>query len=141
MRVHLSWSRIILFTIAALTLALGISMGFAPGKASALAQACPAIYPRPAYCDAPAKEPALASVGYTGWTYLNLNYCAPGRVCTLAYKISTPAWRWTGSEWRQTTLNGGWVYFYPYAAPWRWAWTQNSGWVAISGGRFELRSY
>ena len=76
-----------------------------------------------------------------GWVYLNLNYCAPGAMCAYIYRESTTAWHWTGTKWMQASLRGGWVYVYPYTGSWRWAWTQDSGWVAISGGRFELRSY
>ena len=114
-----------------------------PTTASAAAPvaACPAIYPRPAYCDGPiAPGPVLASTNHVGWVYLNLNYCAPGMMCTHIYRMSTTAWSWSGSAWSQTQLNGGWVYVYPYSGAWRWTWTQESGWLAISGGRFEVRS-
>lgn len=107
--------------------------------AAAVGNVCPAIYPRPASCDAPAPTVRLAPVNHVGWTYLNLNYCAPSLMCAQIYRDSTSAWRWTGSQWTPATLRGGWVYVYPYSGQWRWAWTQQSGWVAISGHRFEIR--
>lgn len=103
---------------------------------------CPAIYPRPAYCSTPVPVGyATAPVSYKGWVYLNLNYCAPNMLCAHIYRTSTSAWSWTGSSWRQSSIRGGWVYVYPYTGSWRWAWTQESGWVAISGHRFEIRGY
>jgi hypothetical protein len=108
--------------------------------AAALTTACPAIHPRPAWCDSQT-QPALASPKHVGWVYLNLNYCPPGMMCALVYRQSTQAWHWTGSRWTQRSINGGWVYVYPYTGEWRWAWTQQSGWVAISGHRFEIRHY
>jgi hypothetical protein len=82
-----------------------------------------------------------APVTHKGWTYLNLNYCPPSRACAAIYQVSMPAWSWTGTSWRQSTLKGGWVYVYPYTGQWRWAWTQQSGWVAVNSGRFEIRPY
>lgn len=82
-----------------------------------------------------------AGLQHVGWTYLNLNYCPPNAMCALMYRQSMNAWRWSGSSWSQTSLSGGWVYVYPYSGEWRWAWTQDSGWVAVSGGRFEIRPY
>lgn len=82
-----------------------------------------------------------AGLQHVGWTYLNLNYCPPNAMCALRYRQSMNAWRWSGSSWSQTSLSGGWVYVYPYSGEWRWAWTQDSGWVAVSGGRFEVRPY
>jgi hypothetical protein len=80
-----------------------------------------------------------AALNHVGWTYLNLNYCAPGRACAMMYRMSMGAWRWTGSRWVAASLSQGWVYVSPYTGEWRWAWTQGTGWVAVSGGRFELR--
>ena len=89
----------------------------------------------------PQYEPATASLKHVGWTYLNLNYCAPGRLCAAIYRDSMAAWSWNGRSWTQASLRQGWVYVYPYTGEWRWAWTQSTGWVAVSGGRFELRGY
>lgn len=107
--------------------------------ADGLVAACPAIYPRPAYCDGGTAITRTAGTNHVGWVYLNLNYCAPGAMCAKIYRISTNAWSWNGSAWSQGQLRGGWVYVYPYTGEWRWAWTQESGWVAISGHRFEFR--
>lgn len=103
----------------------------------------------------PPITPAAAPLTHKGWTYLNLNYCAPGMMCTAIYRESMGAWRWhtakptcTEAEmtrdrgcWRSASLSQGWVYVYPYSGSWRWAWTQTTGWLAVSGGRFELRGY
>ena len=86
----------------------------------------------------------LAGPRYIGWTYLNNNYCPPGMACIQGGPdgyLDSPAWRWSGTAWSQTTLSQGWVYVYPYTGQWRWAWTQRTGWVAISGGRFDIRLY
>lgn len=126
--------------LVALVAALTATAAAAPTTASARAiNACPAIYPRPAYCDGGAQQFATAGLRHVGWTYLNLNYCAPGYACAMIYRISTPAWRWNGRSWVSAQLPGGWVYVYPYTGNWRWAWTQQTGWLAVSGGRFELR--
>ena len=121
-------------TASAVSLAMPTS-----APAAGLVAACPAIYPRPAYCDGGAAESRTAGTGHVGWVYLNLHDCAPGMFCTKIYRVSTAAWSWNGSAWSQRQLRGGWVYVYPYSGAWRWAWTQESGWVAISGQRFEIR--
>jgi hypothetical protein len=149
MRIGIHWSRIIMATIAALIVALGCSMALTTPKASALginpSQACPAIYPRPASCDAPTQE-ALAPTNHVGWTHLNLNHCA-AQVCTAQYRADAPAfiprYTWSGAQWyissfSETKIKGGWVYVSPYSGQWRWAYTQTTGWV-IATGRFELR--
>ncbi|MCW2927443.1 MAG: hypothetical protein JWM86_1411 [Thermoleophilia bacterium] len=81
----------------------------------------------------------LADVNHIGWVHLNLNYCDAGMMCPKIYRVSTGAWSWNGKAWSRTSINGGWVYVYPYTGSWRWAWTQESGWVAMDSGRFELR--
>ena len=86
----------------------------------------------------------IAPLSHIGWTYLNNNYCPPGMACIQGGPdgyLDSPAWRWSGTAWSQTTLSQGWVYVYPYTGQWRWAWTQRTGWVAISGGRFDIRLY
>lgn len=130
------WAILVLAVASAGTLA-------APATSSATiigTPVCPAIYPRPAYCDGPAPV-QLAGVRHVGWVYLNLNHCPQAMMCAAIYRDSMPAWSWTGSSWRQSTLRQGWVYVYPYTGSWRWAWTQQSGWVAVSSGRFEIRRY
>ncbi len=89
----------------------------------------------------PPYQPAVAGTNHIGWTYLNLNYCAPGMACIALYRDSMSAWSWSGTAWRASSLRQGWVYVYPYTGSWRWAWTQDTGWVAVTGGRFELRNY
>lgn len=89
----------------------------------------------------PQYQPATASTQHIGWTYLNLNYCAPGMACIALYRDSMSAWSWTGTAWKPSSLRQGWVYVYPYTGAWRWAWTQDTGWVAVTGGRFELRGF
>lgn len=89
----------------------------------------------------PVDAPAVAGPRHIGWTYLNLNYCPPGSSCIAVYTSHTNAFSWTGTAWQSASLSQGWVYVYPFSGAWRWAWTQQTGWVAIRGGRFELRSY
>lgn len=130
--------RMLLRWLPLVLLALTCSLATA-APASATATACPAIYTRPAYCDGVAPAVRLAPLGYAGWTYLNLNHCPAGMMCAAVFRDSTQAWRWTGRQWTHASLRGGWVYVYPYTGEWRWAWTHESGWVAISGHRFEIR--
>jgi len=87
-------------------------------------------------------QTVAAPLTHTGWTRLNLNYCAPGRICALMYRVGTPAWRWDANTgWAQTSLRGNqWVYVAPYSGSFRWAWTQETGWLAVSGGRFEIQA-
>lgn len=81
-----------------------------------------------------------APLSYTGWTFLELNpECPPGLLCTQQFAVSKAAWRWTGAAWVNANLAEGWTYVAPYSGQWRWAWTPTTGWVAVSGGRFELR--
>lgn len=126
---------------AALAVAFAAS-SMAPPAASAAtsaAIACPAIYPAPAWCSGQT-EPKLAGTDYIGWAYLNLNYCPPNMACAAVSRESMPAWRWTASGWVRASLAQGRVYLYPYSGYWRWAWTSQTGWLAVYGGRFELSS-
>src|SRR5690606_8880410 len=87
-------------------------------------------------------EYKTAGLSHIGWTYLNLNYCPPNMACPMIYRESMTAWRWSG-RWTAVPLVQGWVYVHPhtwYGSPWRWAYTQSTGWVTVSGGRFEIRS-
>ena len=78
-----------------------------------------------------------ASPKYKGWTYLE-STCPQGAQCFWAGQIS--AWRWSGSAWSSANLRAAqWVYVYPYTGEWRWAWTQQTGWVATNQGSFRLQ--
>lgn len=45
---------------------------------------------------------------------------------------SAPVYQWTGSDWRAFALQGDvQVWVQPYTGGWSWAWTQQTGWVAI----------
>lgn len=93
-------------------------------------------------CNAPQKvQPQLAGLDYTGWVYFNLNYCATGFVCTQQFRVSVPAWKWTGKGWAEGTLKDGWVYVAPFSGDFRWVYSADSGWVAYYGGRFEVRPF
>lgn len=109
-----------------------------PGTANATtpSHCAQAIYPPPAGC---VNRDGTAGLLAEGWVHLNLNHCPTGRVCAAIYRHSMPAWRWTGRAWVQSSLQQGWVYVSPYTGQWRWAWTQRTGWVAVTGGRFEFR--
>lgn len=126
--------------VASCAIAASLAAPTTAAAADARFAACPAIYPQPAWCGG-GIEPTYATAGtnHVGWVYLNLNYCPPGAFCTKIHRVSTSAWSWNGSAWSSRQLRGGWVYVYPYTGEWRWAWTQESGWVAISGHRFERR--
>lgn len=48
------------------------------------------------------------------------------------------AWRWSGTQWQSVRIRGGVdVYVYPYSAPWHWAWTQDTGWLAIQNSSLQ----
>ena len=128
--------RLIVVAWAIVTMAMAsIAMMAAPATASAT------VCPQDPICSPRPVGYATVPTSYKGWVYLNLNYCPPGALCAMLYRTSTPAWSWTGTSWKQSSIRGGWVYVYPYTGEWRWAWTQDSGWVAISGHRFEYRGY
>lgn len=143
-RIILRW-----IPVAAVICASLLATAALPSAASAQATAaCPAIYPAPAYCDVQQDRPT-ATLRHIGWTYLNLNYCPQGQMCAAIFRSSIPAWITHDAagrlyqQPRQTSLSQGWVYVYPYpyqraGESWRWAWTQATGWVAVTGGRFEL---
>jgi hypothetical protein len=119
------------------TLIAAATLAFAAPQAAHAGQYC--IPSKTGACAPQKVEQRLAAVDYTGWTYLNLNYCAPGSACTQAFAVSTAAWKWTGKAWQHSSIKGGWVYVAPYSALFRWAYTPESGWVAIAGSRFEIR--
>jgi len=89
-----------------------------------------------------AKQYQLAGANYVGWAYLDLNFCAEGMACTLAYRMDTPSYRWNHRKvigWSAATIQGGWVYVYPFSGDWRWLYTANDGWNAVYAPRLELR--
>jgi hypothetical protein len=56
-----------------------------------------------------------------------------------AHVQSVPAWtaayRWDGSAWRGLWMQADQsVYASPYAGGWTWAWSQQTGWVAMQRG-------
>ena len=141
-RIALCWLPVL---VAAVMMSL---VSAAPASAAASpAIACPMIhYFNPNgwpvdQCGKPIRPASLASTSHIGWVYLNLNYCAPKMMCTQMYRMSASAWSWSGTAWNKASINNGWVYVYPYTGEWRWAWTQESGWVAMNTGRFEIRSF
>ncbi len=83
---------------------------------------------------------STADINYVGWTYLNLNYCAPGMACIQVYRTSMNAWRWNGSAWVSGQLPGGWTYVQPGGGGWRFAYSNSAkAWFAVTTGRFEIR--
>ena len=132
LRRHLwRWATVALLALTASAMAL-------PASSGATVRCGSDTTPGDLVCDA---TPATAGTSHVGWTYLNLNYCAPGMACIALYRDSTSAWSWSGTAWRPSSLRQGWVYVYPYTGSWRWAWTQDTGWVAVYGGRFEIRNF
>lgn len=98
--------------------------------------------------------------GYSGWGRVVQNYSTQPDICgfsLLPYDMTDPmpayacialapapvvAWRWTGSSWAKSGLDiGTAAYFAPYATGWRWAWTQETGWVAIEQRHAAFRWY
>jgi hypothetical protein len=65
----------------------------------------------------------------------------PAIACIMMMPPPIQTWRWTGTRW----VDGGGLqagqkaYFAPYATGWRWAWTQQSGWVAIGSQHAAFR--
>jgi hypothetical protein len=54
---------------------------------------------------------------------------------------SSTQWRWTGAQWaKQNVALGTWMWVQPYAVGWSWAWTAQTGWVAVQDrGLFVAR--
>ena len=131
----------------AMALALVLTLGLAQADGAfahtsgGLGTACPAIYPVPEYCQHPEPQVQLAPVSYTGWVYLNLNYCPPGALCAAVYRSAMQGWRWdyAARTWRSVQVPGGRVYVGPYSGNWRWVCTGPGACSVVSGGRFELR--
>lgn len=95
---------------------------------------------------------------YSGWGRVVKQYSTSPAVCEWSlfpYDIDDPqpaiaciammpppiqAWRWTRSGWVSSGLQAGQkAYFAPYATGWRWAWTQETGWVAIGAQHAAFR--
>lgn len=66
---------------------------------------------------------------FTGWVQ------ADGISCTALANVpcdsAYTAWQYGATGWTQTRVPGAqWIYLYPYAPGWRWAWYRNS-WHAM----------
>lgn len=73
---------------------------------------------------------ASTQPGYRGWgRVLDCNGLQP---TLIGCPSSVTAYRWTGGRWYATyqRVNQS-VYVYPYGGAWRWAWTRESGWLAM----------
>ena len=112
-----TWRRILLVGITALIALLAVSFS-APDEAHAF------------------RDPTVVLQSHVGWVYTKNE----ARICPAIYPApaycsqpaSVAAWRWSGSAWQAASFRGGeQVYVYPYSAPWHWAWTQRTGWLAI----------
>ena len=97
--------------------------------------------------------------GYSGWgrvvdRYAVTNPCGfsmlpydyddpiPMVACLAVMPAPVSAWRWTGGGWMATSIDiGRSAYLAPYAAGWRWAWTKETGWVAIEQKHAAFRWY
>jgi hypothetical protein len=122
--------RHIALRLAVIALAAAALFGASPATASA--STCYQDRVTLDYCST-----TYASPNYKGWTYL-ASTCPRDAYCFWSGQIS--AWRWSGSSWSQASLRAGqWVYVYPYTGEWRWAWTQQTGWLATNQGKFEVR--
>jgi hypothetical protein len=88
----------------------------------------------------PVRQPISDS--YKGWAYVAGFTCPPGAMCPAIAEISIVAWRWTGSQWVQASLNvNEQVYAWPYVGTWHWAWTQRTGWVAVPTDKLYTKGY
>lgn len=109
---------------------------------SSLATAGSAHALSPVHCGANstivACQPQTAPLTHEGWVTLNLNYCPPRVMCRMMYRTHADAWRWTGRGWVAAKIKGGRVYVAPYTGQWRWVYSYETGWLAITGNRFEL---
>lgn len=88
---------------------------------------------------APATATSNVPLNYVGWVYLVDGWdCNNGRPTMIGCGPTTAAaWRWSGTSWSQAGLfRGQYVYVHPYSGAWRWVWTQQTGWLAMSGETF-----
>lgn len=71
-------------------------------------------------------------------TYTGHAYVRSAPVYTRCYyeatcRVYATTYQWTGIGWRPIALpRRTQVYAYPLSVYWHWAWTQRTGWVAIS---------
>jgi hypothetical protein len=78
--------------------------------------------------------------GYVGAAYVDPNYCPPGRMCTMMYVRSTPAWRYTGGDpiWAKSSIAADTVVYAHYwsagyTGDWFWVWNKGV-WYAVLRG-------
>lgn len=87
----------------------------------------------------------LAPLHYRGW--VNLVFPQPtGTGCytdAAGYTAcggpvleQLTAWRWSGRAWSRTVIGPGEYYAWPYTGQWRWVWSADTGWLAVTGGTF-----
>lgn len=84
---------------------------------------------------------APVPLSYTGWVYLKLPKCPVGAHCFIADRTHADGWRWTGYAWTRAQVREGSVYVTPYTGQWRWVYTYESGWVAVTGHTFTYGRY
>lgn len=134
----LRWRGLLMLTA---TLCVASAWLIAPSGATAFPMSSGECDPDRLTRQACSSDRYLVASSHVGWVYLDLNFCPSDRFCATIYRDRTAAWRWTGTTWQQTSIRGGSVYVYPYSKPWRWAWTQESGWVAVHDQRFVTGRY
>ena len=107
-------------------------------------------------CEAPASDFPT----HSGWGRINILepefHCPEGASCRPPAYQSPPAWRWTGRTWLAIDLfpsatgslgfsgfsvrpAGLRAYLAPFVSGWRWAWTHETGWVAIREANASFR--
>ena len=143
MHTQIARSWLVFVLAAALT---AIAMLPSTASATFIDPACPAGTPADVACPNGVVPAALAGPRYIGWVYF-VEPAAPCFGTGLSFGCGAPAapmpaWRWTGYQWESADFYGsGWAYVYPFSGQWRWVWRQNTGWLAVNSGRFEIRRY
>jgi hypothetical protein len=80
----------------------------------------------------PSESRAAVGQHYKGWAYVNASGCRPQAPCPRIRYHETTAWHWTGYQWNARRLNDDTlIYAWPYAQGWHWAWTNETGWLAL----------
>lgn len=115
-----TWRRIIIASMVALIAMLGI-VATSPGTASA----------------------APLTATQAGWVYVRAapvySACARDAYC----RTYVGVYQWSGYGWRNglSARRGVRVYAYPFSGQWHWAWTQQTGWLAIPTQELSTDGY
>lgn len=152
-----------LLALGALAMALTAAAGLGTAATASAATTCKAYdsyttaagghVPNVRVCAAPATDFPT----YAGWGQLVTSFVAGPSPCygLLPYDIDEPqpaigclagapavtAYRLVGRSWQATSMPLGVAYLSPYAPGWYWAWTQETGWLAVESSHAAYRWY